>query len=89
MTPQGPRTLLISWDPPLLENRNGPIIGFTVNITDSIGHIQVHTTNTTLQQRSLYPYTTYRVFIAAITEVGAGPYSVAREIEMPEDGKRC
>ena len=85
----GPRQILIHWDPPLPANRNGPIVGYLVNITaDSIGHTlpQVSTNSTSHTQGSLVPATTYSVLIAAVTDAGSGPFSSVTVITTPEDG---
>lgn len=91
LNPQGPRTLRISWDQPSFSTRNGPIVGYILNITNSEGQslplIYTRIRDTSLLQSFLFPYMTYTVKIAAATEVGHGPFTFGTDTKMPEDGE--
>ena len=88
-----PRTLYFSWEPPLLEQQNGVIIGYVVNIiSDDIGMMfQIYSdSNATNISATLFtPYTVYRCAVAATTVPGTGPYSDEVLILTPEDGKHA
>lgn len=67
-------SLVVSWDPPLAEDRNGIIISFTLScnlfeqlVLNPISEISLH---------ELDPDTEYSCRIAASTAVGLGPYTV-------------
>ena len=83
------QTLVLSWEPPLPEDRNGIIINYTVNITEmeTGTQFQLVTVNTTITAFSLHPHYTYSYTAAAETSVGLGPYTTPRAVQMPEDGK--
>ena len=83
------RTLILSWEPPLQEDRNGIITQYTVNIIEmETGMLlQLVTDNTTVTAFSLHPHYTYSCTVAAETSVGLGPYTSPRAVRMPEDGK--
>ena len=86
-----PRTLYFSWEPPPLEQQNGVIIGYVVNIiSDSnwmIFQIYSNSSSTNISATHFVPYTVYRCSVAASTEPGTGPYSDEVLILTPEDGK--
>ena len=83
------QTLVLSWEPPLPEDRNGIIINYTVNITEmeTGTQFQLVTDNTTITAFSLHPHYTYSCTVAAETSVGLGSYTTPRPVQMPEDGK--
>ena len=88
-----PRTLYFSWEPPVLEQQNGVIIGYVVNIIseDNGMMFQIYSdSNTTNISATLFtPYTVYRCTVAATTVPGTGPYSNEVLILTPEDGKHA
>ena len=83
------QTLVLSWEAPLPEDRNGIITQYTVNITEmeTGTRFQLVTDNTTITAFSLHPHYTYSYTVAAETSVGLGPYTTPRAVQMPEDGK--
>ena len=83
------QTLVLSWEPPLPEDRNGIITNYTVNITEmeTGRQFQLVTDNTTITAFPLHPHYTYSCTVAAETSVGLGPYTALRAVQMPEDGK--
>ena len=83
------QTLVLSWEAPLPEDRNGIITQYTVNITEMETGIllQLATNNTTVTAFSLHPHYTYSCTVAAETSIGLGPYTTPSAVQMPEDGK--
>lgn len=83
-----PRSISISWEPPPLEDRNGDIIGYSVNVTAiEIGDkFHLSLMGTSLTQSFLRPFTTYEFRLAALTPAGVGPFSSVYRINTPEDG---
>ena len=88
-SPLNSTTLLLSWQPPLSQHRNGVIREYRVNITEveSGRHFQNTTTTTSITIPFLHPYYNYLCSIAAYT-VGIGPFSSAVRVQMPEDGEK-
>ena len=87
---QSSDTIILTWDPPLLQNRNGIITDYVINITAlDTGEIsQSITSDRNLTLSSLTPFGTYAFIIAARTSIGAGPFSTDITIQTLEDGKR-
>ena len=86
------RSVFFSWQPPLPEEANGVIVGYTVNITEAgSGEIIQRTVpgmQTSLSVSTLSPFTTYLCFIAASTSVSIGPFSTTLTINTPEDSEK-
>ena len=83
-----PRTLYFSWEPPLLEQQNGVVLGYVVNIvSDDNMMFQLYSDDhaTNLSATIFKPYTVYRCAVAAFTTPGTGPYSDEETILTPED----
>ena len=82
-------SLLLSWEPPELEDQNGVILGYVVNVTavETGLNFELRSTQTTLAVDSLRPFTTYICRIAARTIVGVGPFSIAVTAVTSQDGK--
>lgn len=87
-TSTDPRSIVLRWDPPPPEDRNGPITNYIINVTvvETRETFDINTTSTTFRLERLTPYTTYRFTIAASTEVGLGPFSALFTERTPEDG---
>ena len=64
----------LSWQPPSLEDQNGIIIMYTVNVS-SITAMSFKSTDTELVVGNLNAFTQYNFTIAAETSVGSGPFS--------------
>lgn len=81
--------ILLTWDPPLIQNRNGIITDYIVNYTalDTGEITQVDTSSRSLTVSSLAPFSTYAFIIAARTAIGAGPFSTDLTLQTLEDGK--
>lgn len=85
--------VIINWELPALESRNGNITGYSViirevatNISASYDPSGVHIE---LVIASLHPYYVYECQIAAETVVGRGPYGDTVTIRTLPDGKGC
>ena len=71
-------SIQFSWRPPIAEERNGDITGYTIFITsliDPSDSQELTTSSENLLAESLQPFTTYECAIAASTRVGLGPNS--------------
>jgi len=81
------RTLLISWQPPAEEDRNGIIRRYVTNVTelDTGTNFEMESTNTEITLQNLHPFYQYSCSVAAET-VALGPSTPVLTIEMPEDG---
>ena len=72
-----PASLLVSWQPPLEKDHNGPITGYKIQYT-RIGssNMSVNVTNGTNHRISaLDALVNYSVIVAAMTVNGTGPFS--------------
>ena len=79
-------TVALQWAAPPLENQNGIIQEYWINITNSLtGTVEMIETGTTAIITSLIPSFTYHCSVAAYT-VGLGPYNSPAVITMPESG---
>ncbi len=84
-----PNILSLEWDPPAEENQNGIIIDYFVNVTavetsTAFSVVSGGSLSTTIP--GLHPFYTYNYIIAAVTNVGRGPFSMSRSVQMPQDG---
>ena len=83
-------TALISWQPPPLEDQNGPIIYYSLILSDlvfGLEDIEVNTSSLNYTVTHLEEHSTYSYIVAAATERGIGPYSVPLYFTTEEDGK--
>ena len=85
-----PRMSTLSWDPPNYEDRNGIIIGYVINVTNTRrSETLQYTSNTTALTLSTFsPYTIYYCIVAARTSAGTGPFSAVITLLTPQDGKK-
>lgn len=82
------RSLSLTWEPLLEENRNGIIIEYTVFVTADDGTaMELTATDTSLVVNNLCPFTTYTCSVSASTSEGRGPPSPTVLRTTPEDGK--
>jgi len=81
------RTVFLSWAPPPLEQQNGNIREYRVNISERETGKRFHlvTTAASVTVPTLHPFYTYNCTVVAFT-VEEGPRSVEVTITMPEDG---
>ena len=84
------RMSTLSWDPPNFEDRNGVIIGYVINVTNTQRNetLQYTSNATALTLTTLSPYTTYYCIVAARTSVGIGPFTTVLTLLTPQDGKK-
>ena len=82
-------TVTLVWRAPAPEGRNGIIIGYRINVTvTTTGFTFVlFSTMENISATSLRPYTSYIIRVAAMTVVGAGPYSSTFRIMTEPAGK--
>ena len=88
-TPVNSTSVTISWNPPALENQNGVITGYVINLTLTVGSgdiSQYSSSSDNITVGSLHPFTTYDFTVAAQTSVGTGPYTTSSTVMTPEDG---
>jgi len=80
---------VFTWDAPPLEDRNGIIIGYSINVTKlQTGERQELFSNSTMiTVYSLQPYTVYFCISTALTSAGHGPFSDATHFETFEARK--
>ena len=82
-------TVQLSWNPPRLDEQNGPIIYYIVNITATHPRrgesFQQNCTIVPCNITHLYPYHTYQFIVSAYT-IGSGPYSEIRTVTTLEAG---
>ena len=81
-------TIYLSWHPPLSEDQNGIITGYTLNITSlETGETEeLFTESTAYTLNAVSPYTLYTAAVAAHTDAGRGPYSALISVQTLEDG---
>ncbi|XP_073227916.1 tyrosine-protein phosphatase Lar-like [Porites lutea] len=81
-------SLLISWDPPPLDHRNGPITNYTVKYRikgERACFVNVDGAKTSIRLHHLRKYTTYLLWVSASTSVGEGPMSEKHSYTTAED----
>ena len=82
-----PRQVELVWAPPPMDQQNGIIRRYIINVTsvdDGVELIAYSQTTRTLVQ-NLHPFTTYFCSVSAET-VAPGPFSPPIVIQTPEDG---
>ncbi len=84
-------TVLLSWQPPELEGRNGFIVSYLVTLTErATGQVLQFFrvgTHIDILITSLHPYYEYECTIAAATAIGNGPIAPIILFRLQEDGK--
>ena len=71
-------TISLAWQLPLPQDRNGIILGFSVQVTSISNRADttmITTPYTNITVTSLAPYTVYECIVAAYTRIGTGPSS--------------
>ncbi len=84
-----PYSIVVDWDPPAPEDRNGPIIGYVINVTvvRTGEFLQFFSNVSRFSLTSLQPFTTFICVFAAQTPVGTGPFSRQYIVTTPEDSE--
>ena len=77
------------WDTPEVEQQNGIITGYVVNVTvvETGERFQSFSTSITVTIDALRPLTTYICAIAAQTIAGVGPFSTTVSVRTEEGGR--
>ena len=88
MIPRNATVLHTTWSPPPLDQRNGLLTGYIVELTDTQASTtrRRQTNGTTFQWDSLHPDYVYRCRVAATTEAGTGLFTQYVSVQMPEAG---
>ena len=83
-------TLHMYWSPPIIEQQNGDITQYGINITNiESGLVYQHNTSgprTSFIALDLLPHKIYQCSVTAFTVIGHGPYSPVYTIQMPSAG---
>ena len=83
-------SLHLYWSPPPLEEQNGNILYYGINITEESGKVLYYQTSdseTSYYIYGLHPYYHYQYQLTAFTGAGHGPYSPPNSIQLPQDGR--
>ena len=80
--------ITLFWDPPPADAQNGIITQYRINITEvQTGRsFTLFSSTTSVNVTSLHPYYTYNCAIAAVTTIGAGPYTSVITVVTLQDG---
>lgn len=80
---------VLSWNPPSVDEQNGIITGYVINVTLlATGESYLLSSNTTtLLVDILRPFRKYLCIVAAETGIGAGPFGTQIEVQTPQDGE--
>ena len=76
------------WEAPDISDQNGIITGYVVNVTqvNTGQNFQMTSTAANLYLNNLLPFTSYTCRVAAMTNVGVGPYSIPTSFLTAETG---
>ena len=88
-TVTSPYSALLTWDPPPNDQKNGVIINYVIYIVilETGENFTLYSNTTSLFVDGLRPFRTFECIIAALTNVGVGPYSAIFTLSTPQDGK--
>ena len=83
-----PQQVELLWAPPPIDQQNGIIRRYIVNITsaDNGEELIIYSQTTSVTVQNLDPFTTYACSVSAET-VAPGPFSSAIMFQTAEDGK--
>lgn len=88
--PVNPTTLHMYWSPPPLEQQNGDILQYGLNITNvELGQTTKYYlsgSRTSFIVKNLRPHNVYQYKMTAFTAIGNGPYSYPQSVQMPSAG---
>ena len=81
-------TIVLNWNPPPIDDQNGIVRYYVVNVTEvQTAYVLEFTANTTgLSITSLHPAYTYEIAVSAAT-IGPGPFSPALTLQTAEAGR--
>ena len=80
-------SMVLIWEAPLIYERNGIIISYTVTLVSGGNSSTFVTSDEMLTLGRLRPFTSYMLTVSASTSVGSGPSTVTITVTTPEDGK--
>ena len=83
------RSITFTWDPPLLEDQNGVITGYIINVTEieMEESFELFSDSESLTADFVRPFSSYLFKIAGQTAVGTGTFSDPITIMTLEDGR--
>lgn len=83
-----PYSALFTWEPPSLDEQNGIIIGYVINVTilETGENFLLYSNTTSLYVDNLIPFRTFVCIVAAMTSSGIGPFSSTFSVTTPQDG---
>ena len=94
-----PRSAVVRWRGPPLDDQNGRIVHYVVRYFPADDRSLVREEEVEAPESQydviehvvdqLQPYTTYKFVVAAATAAGQGPFSNPSSIRMPQDSKLC
>ncbi|XP_019848636.1 PREDICTED: phosphatidylinositol phosphatase PTPRQ-like [Amphimedon queenslandica] len=86
-TVTSPYSALLTWDPPPNDQMNGVIISYVINVVilETRENFTLYSNTTSLFVDGLRPFRTFECIIAAVTNVGVGPYSAIFTLSTPQD----
>lgn len=78
----------ISWSPPLINETNGIVEYYVVNMTasETAAEYQFKASSTNITVNDLHPYYTYHIIVSAFT-VSLGPFSASESVTTLQDGR--
>ena len=87
LSAQSATSVLVAWQPPAVDARNGIIVGYTVGVVgvQTSEEFDRSTNETEILITGLHPFYAYRFTVAART-VGLGPYSTSLQLSLPGGG---
>ena len=79
---------MLAWTPPLMQQQNGIIRRYIINLTSVADGTELitYSQTTTTVVHNLHPFTNYTCSVSAET-VAAGPFSPPVLVRTPEEGK--
>ena len=81
-------SIILSWSPPLLSQRNGVIINYLITCSSGGSIINsTRTSSTSLTITGLQPFINSTCFVSAATIVGDGPPATVSRVTSDEDSE--
>ena len=87
----GSKTATFSWEPPTLEDQNGPLISYILVLSElqfNLSDIEANITSISYVFTGLQEYDSYSCIIAAVTAADIGPFSLPVHFMTFEDGRQ-
>ena len=85
----------VTWKPPPEQHQNGQLVGYRVRYAEADSAVEVQeaqmlvieASRTSCEISDLKKWTQYKVWVAAYTQIGDGPYSDVIIVQTDEDGR--